>query len=322
VIYPIGGTATDMAYAGYGIALTFCVELRDDLNDGKYGFLLPESEINGCGLETLAALKVVATSVANGEGSNLPKPAQTPEPTSPTQAPTAAQTVAYAVITSSITLTLGKGLTRGDLIASTALQTVITEAYCKAVKVLDCSIVRIVRIGDVAVKILLKEEEAGTQKKQRSLKEAMEEKVTVDFEIRASDAAGASALEASIKTLTPSSLQTAISASSTNKTQTQQVVVTAVAENLIVVENPRVDTGTDPSSSSPTSGTSGPVLIAAIVGVLAGLVLFIKAAFALSERFLCRDLSGKRTVDQESAVVGSGRIEQSLDIQNPGYAHA
>ena len=59
---PGSGVSVDYGYGTLGIKYTYVVQLRDE---GRYGFMLPESEIQPSGEETFEALKVFGTSDLN-----------------------------------------------------------------------------------------------------------------------------------------------------------------------------------------------------------------------------------------------------------------
>lgn len=54
------GASEDWAFGTLGAKYTYVVELRDE---GRYGFLLPESQIEATALETFEALKEVGKSL-------------------------------------------------------------------------------------------------------------------------------------------------------------------------------------------------------------------------------------------------------------------
>jgi len=63
VIYPASGSSADWAYDTADIPCSYAVELRDE---GRYGFLLPESEIKPVEEEMFAAFKKMADHVIDG----------------------------------------------------------------------------------------------------------------------------------------------------------------------------------------------------------------------------------------------------------------
>jgi len=64
VIYQASGSTVDYTYINHGIKCSFAAELRDT---GRYGFLLPESQIQPTSEESFAGLMVIAGYVANGQ---------------------------------------------------------------------------------------------------------------------------------------------------------------------------------------------------------------------------------------------------------------
>jgi murein tripeptide amidase MpaA len=64
VIYQASGSTTDHMYINRGVKCSFAAELRDT---GRYGFLLPESQIQPTAEESFAGLMVIAGYIANGQ---------------------------------------------------------------------------------------------------------------------------------------------------------------------------------------------------------------------------------------------------------------
>lgn len=60
LLYPAAGASDDWAKGDLGIKYTYTVELRDT---GRYGFILPASQIEITSLEALDFVKVVAEKV-------------------------------------------------------------------------------------------------------------------------------------------------------------------------------------------------------------------------------------------------------------------
>jgi len=63
VIYQASGSTSDYMYDKMNVKCSFAAELRDT---GRYGFLLPESQIQPASEESFAGLMVIAKYVANG----------------------------------------------------------------------------------------------------------------------------------------------------------------------------------------------------------------------------------------------------------------
>jgi len=63
VIYQASGSTTDYVYEKLGVKCSFASELRDT---GRYGFVLPENQIQPTAEESFAGLMVIAKYVANG----------------------------------------------------------------------------------------------------------------------------------------------------------------------------------------------------------------------------------------------------------------
>lgn len=61
LLYPAAGGADDYAHS-IGIKYTYTVELRDKLNGGSFGFLLPKNQIKLVGAEALVFVMTVAQS--------------------------------------------------------------------------------------------------------------------------------------------------------------------------------------------------------------------------------------------------------------------
>lgn len=55
-IYPASGSSVDWTYSAVNATYSFAVELRDT---GRYGFILPPSEIVPTGEETFAAVRAM-----------------------------------------------------------------------------------------------------------------------------------------------------------------------------------------------------------------------------------------------------------------------
>ena len=56
VLYPAAGGSDDWAFGGAGIPYSYTIELPDT---GSYGFILPASQIETVGRETMAAVKAM-----------------------------------------------------------------------------------------------------------------------------------------------------------------------------------------------------------------------------------------------------------------------
>jgi len=63
VIYQASGSTSDYMYINHGIKCAFAAELRDT---GRYGFLLPESQIQPTAEESFAGLMVISQYIADG----------------------------------------------------------------------------------------------------------------------------------------------------------------------------------------------------------------------------------------------------------------
>ncbi|CAK8672248.1 unnamed protein product [Clavelina lepadiformis] len=63
-IYPASGITVDWAYDEGGVRCSYTSELRDT---GRYGFLLPENQIQPTSEESFAGIKVIANYVVNGQ---------------------------------------------------------------------------------------------------------------------------------------------------------------------------------------------------------------------------------------------------------------
>lgn len=56
VLYPAAGGSDDWAFGGAGIPYSYTIELPDT---GSYGFILPASQIETVGRETMNAVKAM-----------------------------------------------------------------------------------------------------------------------------------------------------------------------------------------------------------------------------------------------------------------------
>lgn len=62
LLYPAAGASDDWAKGSLGIKYAYTIELRDS---GRFGFILPASQIEKTGLEALEYVNVVAKAVAD-----------------------------------------------------------------------------------------------------------------------------------------------------------------------------------------------------------------------------------------------------------------